>query len=414
MAKVTFPDKLEFLFEPKRYKVMYGGRGGAKSWAAARALLILGTSRPLRILCAREIQKSIADSVHQLLKDQIVNLDLTDFYDVQNTAIIGKNGTTFGFEGLKHNIQSLKSYEGTDICWVEEAHTVSKSSWDILIPTIRKEGSEIWITFNPELEEDETYQRFVVNPPKESVVVKVGWQDNPWFPEVLRMEKDELRTRDPLAYETVWEGKPKQAVEGAVYAEELRKAAEDGRIIRVPYDESKPVNAYLDLGHSDQTAIWFIQQVGLEYRVLRYYANSHKKMHHYIKYMQELPYTYGTIYLPHDAQAEQLGAEKTIEQQVRDAFERVEIVDKLSIADGIEAARATFSACYFDKELCADGLQSLRRYAFKKDIETGRVGRNPEHTIWSHGADAFRYFAVAVSKGGFSTVPQQDFSKWAI
>src|SRR4051812_15614732 len=106
---IQFPDKLQFLFEPTRYKVLFGGRGGAKSWGVARALLVLGASRPVRVLCAREFQKSIKDSVHQLLKDQIIALGLESFYTITNTAIVGKNGTQFGFEGLKHNITNIKS-----------------------------------------------------------------------------------------------------------------------------------------------------------------------------------------------------------------------------------------------------------------------------------------------------------------
>ena len=194
-TRAEFPEKLQCLFRPARYKVLYGGRGGAKSWGIARALLIQGAAKPLRVLCAREIQKSIGDSVHKLLSDQIKALGLAGFYEVQKTVIRGRNGTEFTFHGLKHNVTNIKSAEGADVCWVEEAQTVSKSSWATLIPTIRKPGSEIWVSFNPELEDDETYQRFVANPPTGAVVVKVNWSDNPWFPDVLRQEKDDLKAR---------------------------------------------------------------------------------------------------------------------------------------------------------------------------------------------------------------------------
>lgn len=128
---VEFPEKLQFLFEKHRYKVAHGGRGGAKSWGFARALLLIGCQRPLRVLCTREFQNSIKDSVYQLLKDQVAALGLTSFYDVTGTQIVGKNGTRFGFEGLHHNINNIKSWEGADVCWVEEAHVVSKASWEI-------------------------------------------------------------------------------------------------------------------------------------------------------------------------------------------------------------------------------------------------------------------------------------------
>ncbi len=395
--KGQFPEKLQSLFEPKRYKVYYGGRGGAKSWGCARALLIKGMEKPMRILCAREIQKTIKDSVHQLLRDQIQEMGLSGFYEVRNTEIVGTNGTTFGFEGLRHNIAGLKSWEGADICWVEEAQVVSKNSWQILIPTIRRENSEIWVTFNPELEEDETYQRFIVSPPRDSVIVNINYNDNPWFPEVLRMEMEELKERDYEAYLNVWEGRCKQAVEGAIFADEMQLAAQEGRIMHVPYDPSKPVDTFWDLGHSDQTAIWFAQMVGLEYRILRYYSNSQCKMQHYIKVVQDLPYAYGTHYLPHDASSEQLGQDKTIEQQAIAALGRVVVVPRVpKKANSIDAARQVFGRCYFDKELCADGIGCLRRYAYSIDLETGKISKEPEHNIWSHGADAFQCLAMAM------------------
>src|SRR5215813_12330022 len=187
-----FPAPFQILFQPRRYKVLYGGRGGGRSWACARALLIKGTQEPLRVLCARELQNSIGDSVHRLLADQVSGLGLDSFYEVQNARILGKNGSAFSFEGIKNNITKIKSYEGIDICWVEEAHKVSRNSWGILIPTIRKENSEIWITFNPELETDYTYRRFVKEADDSMTVVKMTWRDNPFLPEVLKeeMERD--------------------------------------------------------------------------------------------------------------------------------------------------------------------------------------------------------------------------------
>ena len=138
VSAVEFPQKLEILFEPKRYKVLYGGRGGAKSWGVARALLVLGVKKTTRVLCAREFQNSIGQSVHKLLSDQIIALKLESFYEITQNSIRGKNGSEFAFVGLKNNVANIKSYEGVDICWVEEAQSVSKTSWNVLIPTIRK------------------------------------------------------------------------------------------------------------------------------------------------------------------------------------------------------------------------------------------------------------------------------------
>jgi phage terminase large subunit len=182
----------------------------------------------MRVLCAREFQVSIKDSVHKLLTDQINAMGLDSFYEITQTTIRGKNGSEFFFIGLKNNITNVKSFEGVDICWVEEAQTVSKTSWNVLIPTIRKDGSEIWVTFNPELETDDTYQRFVVTPPPNSVVQKITWRDNPWFPETLREEKDHLQVRDTEAYNTVWEGICRKTVDGAVFANEITMADLEG------------------------------------------------------------------------------------------------------------------------------------------------------------------------------------------
>lgn len=212
--RADLPEYAAPLFEPNRYKVVYGGRGAARSWSAARALLILGAQRPLRILCARELQKSIRDSVHRLLADQIELLGLP--YQVLQTEIRHANGTLFLFEGLRYNVTKIKSLEGVDIAWVEEAERVSKESWDVLIPTIRKEGSEIWITFNPDQETDPTYQRFVLDPPPGAWVRKVSWRDNPWFPDELDAERRYLMRVDPDAAAHVWEGGTRQATDAQV------------------------------------------------------------------------------------------------------------------------------------------------------------------------------------------------------
>jgi phage terminase large subunit len=184
MQPADFPDKLRFLFEPAPYKVIYGGRYGFKSWSVARALLLLGISKPIRVLCAREVQISIKASVHQILEDQIRRMGIGANYDVLESEIRGVNGTKFIFTGLAtHTAETIKSYEDIDICWVEEGQTITERSWNVLDPTIRKEGAEVWCTFNPALESDPTYQRFIINPPPGAVVVKTSWRDAPpgWY-----------------------------------------------------------------------------------------------------------------------------------------------------------------------------------------------------------------------------------------
>lgn len=394
--QVSLPDKLEPLFKPCRYKVMYGGRGGGKSHSVAKALLILGMSGKERILCAREFQASIADSVHKLLADQISLLGLESFYEIQKTAIYGKNGTEFLFAGLRHNVTSIKSMEGCTKVWVEEAQTVSKSSWDVLIPTIRKEGSEIWLTFNPDLEDDETYKRFVRNPPSNAWVQKINWSDNPWFPEVLRQEMEDLKGKDFDSYLHVWEGNCKQVLDGAVYAAEIRQATAENRITKVPYDQTKPVSTFWDLGWADNTSIWFVQQVGFEIRVIDYLQDSQKPIQHYQAEIQKRGYVYDQHWLPHDAQAKQLGSGRSIEEILRASGMNIRITPKLSVADGINAARTLFPQVWIDQEKCADGLQCLRHYRYDVDPDTRQFSKIPLHDWASHGADAWRYMAVGL------------------
>ena len=398
VSQVDFPIKLQMLFDPCRYKVLYGGRGGAKSWGVARALLVIGVKKPTRVLCAREFQNSIGQSVHKLLSDQIIALKLESFYEITQNSIRGKNGTEFAFVGLKNNVTNIKSFEGVDLCWVEEAQSVSKTSWNILIPTIRKEKSEIWITFNPELESDETYQRFVVSPPENCKVAKINWSDNPWFPETLRMEKDALRQRDIESYNTVWEGVCRMTVDGAIFAKEMQAAEATGRITNVPYDASKPVHAVFDLGWADHTAIWFVQFIGMETRLINYLQDTQKTMTHYLAEMQKLGYIYDTLHLPHDAQSKTIGSNgRSIEEIVRNAGYKTNVLPRVPVVDSINAARTIFTSCYFDRTNCEEGLQCLRHYRYDVDPDTKMFSRVPLHDIYSHGADAFRYIGLMIN-----------------
>lgn len=209
---IETPVAFRGLYDPPlgklRYRVFYGGRGGAKSWQIARALLVHGWRRPLRVLCAREYQSSIRESVHHLLVDQIDKLNLWGSYTVLQSEIIGSNGTSFIFKGIRLTPNAVRSTEAVDVCWVEEGHAVSEQSWQILIPTIRRPGSEIWVSFNPGEATDPTWQRFVVNPPPRSLVQKVGYRDNPWLTDVLLEEARTMQERDPEAYAHVWGGEP--------------------------------------------------------------------------------------------------------------------------------------------------------------------------------------------------------------
>jgi phage terminase large subunit len=400
-AKARFPAKLKCLFEPAkaRYRVLYGGRGGSKSWNIARALLLKGCEQSIRVLCAREFQTSIKDSVHKLLCDQIFALGIEAHYEITDRTIRGTvQDTEFIFVGVKNNTNNVKSIEGIDICWVEEAQSVSPNSWNVLVPTIRKANSEIWISFNPELPTDETWKRFVMNPPENAVVQKINWSDNPWFPEVLDLERRALQGRDIEAYNNVWEGIPRQTVNGAIFAKEVTMAELEGRICNVPYDATKGVHAVFDLGWADQTAVWLLQFVGQETRLLRYFEDSQQTISYYMAKLQSFGYVYDTIWLPHDAKAKSLGTGKSIEEIVRATGMKVQILDRVPVNDSINAARTIFNKCYFDRQNTEEGLQCLRHYRYDVDPDTKMFSAKPLHDEYSHGADAFRYIGLMINE----------------
>jgi phage terminase large subunit len=392
---VELPKKLGFLITDKyRYKGAYGGRGSAKSWTFARALIILGASKPLRILCAREVQKSIKQSVHKLLSDQIQALGLGHFYEVLDTEIRGKNGTEFSFSGLAtHTVDSIKSYEGCDICWVEEAHAVSKRSWDVLIPTIRKEGSQIWVTLNPELETDETYQRFVANPPPDSMIVKMNYTDNPWFSDVLEQERLHCKLTDPKGYENIWEGKCLPAAAGAIYYDEVANAEEEKRICNVPYDPLLKVHVVFDLGWNDAMAISLVQRSSSEIRLIEYIEDSHKTLDYYSAMLKDKKLNWGDMWLPHDGRNKDFKTGKSAEEIMQALGWTVKITPNMSIEDGIRLTRMTFGRMYFDKTKTERLLQCAKRYRRSINQTTNEPGA-PMHDEWSHGADNLRYVAI--------------------
>ena len=396
-TEAEVPKKLRGIFEPHPYKVLYGGRDGVKSWTVARALLILGSQKPLRILCARETMDSIRESVHQLLSDQIGNLGLHQFYSVLQSEIRGKNGTEFVFAGLrKQTVSSIKSYEAIDICWIEEASVVSRRSLTILLPTIRKPGSEIWFTLNPDLETDAVYQDFVVSPPPNAWVVKTSFHDNNWLSPESRQKIDTLRERDYDTYHHVYEGATRSTVEGAIYKAEIQSAEKAGRIRSVPFDPMLAVDTFWDLGFADRVSIWAAQRTVFEIRILRYFEGDHQAIDYYLREMQTWGYVFGTCFLPWDGGTRSLGTGKSIEELMRAKGFKVRVNRQLSVNDGINATRTIFPQLYFDQALCADGLQYLRRYQWGPATQLGQERRTPLHDDASHPADALRTLAVGI------------------
>ena len=395
-VEAKFPPKVDFLFKPSRYKVLRGGRGSGKSWSIASALLIMGTQKPLRILCTREVQQSIRDSVHKLLTDRINGLGLAGFYEIEQRSIRGKNGTEFVFSGLSdQTAASLKSFEGCDYCWVEEAQVVTDRSWGILTPTIRKEPSEIWVSFNPELDTDATWKRFVENPMPDTVGVELNWRDNPWFNDVLEKERQHaLNTLSEIDYNNIWEGKCRPAISGAIYASEVAQMFAEKRVTDVPYDPFLVVNVVFDLGWNDHMSIILCQRHISQLRIIDYIEDDHKTLDWYSKQLRERPYSWGKIYLPHDGGHGDYKTGKSSQTILEDLKWSVEVLPKQPIADGIREARMAFAQLAIDKTKAARLVECLKRYRRNVSNATGEAG-NPIHDEYSHGADAYRYAAQA-------------------
>lgn len=407
MLTAEIPEAFEGLFQPSRYKVYYGGRGGAKSQTFAIVLLMLGRQRPIRVLCAREVQKSIRDSVKRLLEDEIDRLGLRGFYTSTEMEIRGQNGTLFIFSGLQ-NVDSLKSLKGITHCWIEEAETVSERSLDIIGPTIREAGSEIWLSFNPDRINAPVWQRFVVNTPPNAIVKKVGWRDNPWFPDVLDEERRNCERLDPDKYDWIWNGNPREMTEGSYYGKILMKAREEGRITHLPVEPQLLVHTAWDLGMGDSTAVWFFQFLPVggagEWRFIDYYEASGEGLAHYAEVLASKGYRYGTHIGPHDLAVRELGSGKSRIETARGLGLNFRFAPNLPVLDGIEAVRGVLGAAWFDKDRCKDGLACLWGYQKERDEAHACWKRTPLHDWTSHGADAMRYAAVGfrpmVAMGG--------------
>lgn len=422
----VFHRKLEPLFGNSRNTILHGGRGGLKSWGVADAALIQGANRFERILCCRETMDSIAESMHYLLEKRIYDLGLQDKYKVLQYTILGpefKEGRSeFIFTGLRHNVRKIKSLEGATLVIVEEAEAVSKDSWDTLLPTIRWEQpatgrkSRVWVVFNPKLPTDDTYKRWILNPPPDTVVIETSYRDAMEigvFPQVLRGQMEHDKAKDFDSYLHVWEGKCVKALAGAIYAKELKAVHAEGRITSVPYDRSKPVHTFWDLGFGDSMSIWFAQQIGGWWNFIDYLENKAEPLSWYVIEMQRRGYVFGTHYLPHDGVDALLHSKlspndrtKSPDQVLRGYGWKVEISPKLAIITGLNAVRTIFPQCRFDQEKTGEGISALEHYQWGEPSANGQERTKPLHNWASHGADALRTFGVSAKPEKRPAPPQ--------
>lgn len=394
--QVKFPYWAEPLFEPYRYKVLWGGRGSGKSYAVADVLLIIGASKPCRVLCAREFQNSLADSVLHLLSERINALGLSEFYQVQRETILGLNGTSFIFKGVRNNVQSIKSMSGLTHLWLEEAQTVTKESWAVLIPTIREPGSEIFVTFNPHKPDDPTYEMFVAESPgDDAYIAKVNWSDNPHWPAELEVERLRLKAKDDQMYQHVYEGECLVNDEAVVFAGKW----EEG--IRSPDANWAGPYYGLDFGFArDDTAgvrAWISpedDEVYVDYEAFKVGLELDDTAQFLI---DRIPGIADEAVYADCARPESISHLKRRDQMGRRPnLPRIEGVSKGqgSVEDGIAHLKSYRIIVH---PRCQRLQQEFRKYRYKTDRLTGAVQANLVD-LWNHGIDSLRYALEKVMK----------------
>ncbi len=397
--RVRVPAKLQPLLKPCRYKGAYGGRGGAKSHFFAEQIVIKCLTQQTRVVCIREVQNSIQQSVRQLIVDKIIGLQLEPAFTVLDSEIRGKNGSLIVFRGMQsYNAANIKSLEGFDIAWVEEAQTLSQHSLDLLRPTLRKPGSELWFSWNPQYKTDSVDKFFRKNPPSNAISVMINWSDNPWFKDTpLYMDMLNDYANDPDKAEHVWGGAYGSS-QGAILARWVNEAERDGRIATIfPDKKGPPIIVSSDLGFRDTAGWWYWQPVLGGANALLYDADHGLDADDWIPRIQaniaKLGVKLGKIWLPHDAKHKTFQSKRTSQQRFQAAFGHgsIGIVPISRIADRIEAARTFIKQCAFDKEHCETGLDGLRAWEYEYNDDDGVFSKEPLHNWASHPADAYSY-----------------------
>ena len=382
------------LLEPARYKGAHGGRGSGKSQFFADLLVATAIrKRGLRALCCREVQKSLKESAKRLIESKINAHGLGKLFDVQEAQIKTPGGGLVVFAGLQdHTSESIKSYEGFDIAWIEEAQTVSQRSLNMLRPTIRSPGSEIWASWNPRHRIDAIDEMLRGDElPTGAVVVKANWDANPWFPAELEQERLDCLRMQPDQYAHIWEGDYVTVSDGAYFARQLADARTENRITSLPRNPTLAFKAYWDIGVRDATSIWVVQQNGHKMHCIDYYEAVGQDLAAHLNWLRSHGYAEAECILPHDGAKADAFTAIRFEDHIRTAGFRVRTVPnqgKGAALKRVEAARKIFPAIWFDEKKCAGGLQALGWYHEKRD-EHRNIGLGPEHDWSSHAADAF-------------------------
>lgn len=392
------------MLKPSRYKGLHGGRGSSKSHFFAALVVEYCVLNPAaRIMCLREVQNSLKDSAKLLIEDKIDLHFPNAGFIVQADSIKTPNGGLIVFKGLRDtSASSIKSLEGFDVAWVEEAQTLSSASLRILRPTIRKEGSELWFSWNPDNENDPIDKLLRgEHIPDDAIVIQINYPDNPWFPNVLDEERKFDQIAQPEQYGHVWLGEYRTINDGAYFAAQIIKAKEEGRISKVSLDPLMTIRAFWDIGgtgaKADAVAIWIAQFIGKEIRILKYYEAQGQDLAFHINWLKANKYENALCVLPHDGSTNDKVFDVSYESALKQAGFKTVVVPnqgKGAAMARVEAARRLFPSMWFDEEACKDGLKAISWYHENIDEKRG-IGLGPKHDWSSHGADAFGLMAVA-------------------
>jgi len=402
---VRLPPKLIPVFlGPARYRGAYGGRGSAKTrsfakMTAVNAMRWAQAGRTGIILCVREHLNSLADSSMAEIKAAIQDEPwLAAYFDIGETYIRTICGRIeYAFIGLRHNLNSLKSKAKILLCWADEAEPISDAAWEKLIPTVREENSEIWVTWNPELEGSSTDKRFRKDTSADVKIIELNWRDNPWFPSVLERERQDDLVKRPDNYDHVWEGGYKTHFEGAYFTTHIRKAETEGRLTIVPEDPHLVIRMVCDIGgtgaKADNFVFWAAQFVGLTIRCVNHYEVQGQPIAAHLEWLRRNNYTPDRtiIVLPHDGDTNDRVFDVSYRSAFRDAGYQVDVIPnqgKGAAMMRVEKVREHFARVWFDAKKCAGGIKALRAYHEKRD-EKRNIGLGPNHDENSHSADAF-------------------------
>jgi len=409
ILKIPTARIFEPLLVPARYKGVYGGRGSGKSHFFGELLVeTCQAERGTLAVCIREAQRTLAQSSKRLIESKIAGLGLGHRFKAYSDKIEAPGDGIIIFRGMQdHTADSIKSLEGFRIAWIDEAQSLSARSLALLRPTIRKQDSELWASWNPRRKSDAIDDFFRTKKPDGAILVNANWRDNPWFPAVLEDERKTDLALYPDRYAHIWEGDYVRAFEGAYFAQLLTDARSQGRIGKVAADPLLPLRAFHDIGGAsgvaDAYTIWIVQWVGQEIRILDYYESVGQVLAFHVSWMRERGYEKAVNYLPHDGVNQNNVTGKKYADHWRDAGFTIEPPVK-NLGKGaammrIEALRRLGNQLWFNEATTEAGRDALGFYHEKKD-DVRNVGLGPEHDWSSHAADALGLMAICYEEPG--------------